>query len=137
MDRHAKLAIKYWTAIEAGHKVRWRSAPRNAIDFQHDDWKVSTAPAFRDEMDYEIEVVPRTIVVNGIEVPEPMRKPPRVGETYCLANPFVEAGFEFVGAWTGDDEMRDHWVRFGLVHDNAEAAAAHGKAMRATSEVKS
>ena len=71
---------------------------------------------------------PETIMVNGIEVPEPMVYPPKYGITYYLANPLSEFMYS-QWQWT-DSSSSDHmWLNRGLLHTTKEAAIKHGKAM--------
>lgn len=70
---------------------------------------------------------PQTITVNGVEVPEPMRKEPKNTELYYLAYPISEklyAQYDWVG--TRPDRL---WLEKGLIHSTREAAIAHAKAM--------
>lgn len=75
---------------------------------------------------------PRTILVNGIEIPEPMRKEPKKPEWYYLAYPISEELYAQY-TWTGARPDR-LWLEKGLIHDTREAAIAHAKAMLVPSQ---
>lgn len=74
----------------------------------------------------------QTITVNGVEVPEPMRKEPEKAEWYYLAYPISEDLYAQC-TWTGARIDR-LWLEKGLLHSTPEAAIAHAKAMIAPSQ---
>lgn len=77
---------------------------------------------------------PKVILVNGFEVPEPMRTKPRLKEKYYLAD--VTTDFADVGIpmpWE-DDVSDNRWLEAGLIHKTKEAALAHIQAMLAPSK---
>lgn len=70
---------------------------------------------------------PKTIKVNGFDVPEPMRELIPVGTPFYLADATVSKYYsEFY--WTAA-ESDTTWLARGLLHDTVEAAVAHAKAM--------
>ncbi len=70
---------------------------------------------------------PRTITVNGIEVPKPMRIKPKKGAVYFIPHQYEE---ELYMEFDWDDDRNDNlWLERGLCHATAEAAIAHAKAM--------
>lgn len=78
-----------------------------------------------------LDIAPDTITVNGITVPAPYRGPMENGQKYWVADP---SGREYVlcARWY-DDDMDRIWMARGLIHLDAAAAAAHGRAMTAAS----
>ena len=86
--------------------------------------------------DLRIEIEEPHILVNGISVPEPLRVAPMQEAYFCLATVSNARGFHEGLLWLDLDYQR-MWLRHGLIHLTREAAEAHGKAMRAASEVKS
>lgn len=81
---------------------------------------------------FEYRRKPKTITVNGIEVPEPIRETPKIGDQYYLAYPVSSS--EFVSYfWTNAREEK-MWIEKGLLHLTKEAAIAHAKAMIAPSQ---
>jgi hypothetical protein len=70
-------------------------------------------------------LAPRTRIINGIEVPAPMDKEPKIGEIYW----FEHIGREEMAddfRWIGDD-IDKRLFSIGI-HETAEAAAANCKA---------
>ncbi len=81
---------------------------------------------------FEYRRKPRTITVNGIEVPEPIREEPKVGEKYFLVN---LASPTLVNYYSWSHHRDDNeWLNKGLVHLTEEAAIAHAKALLAPSQ---
>lgn len=70
---------------------------------------------------------PRTITINGIEVPEPMREAPELNSVYW----YPQFGYtNIIGhhKWTGDETDRI-CLSHGICHSTPEAAALHAKAL--------
>jgi hypothetical protein len=74
---------------------------------------------------------PRTININGFDVPEPVREPLKHGQEYYIpiiadffSNPNPYAQF----IWTGTP-IDNSWLARGLIHLPKEAAAIHTKAL--------
>jgi len=82
---------------------------------------------------WEVRRKPRTININGIEVPEPCRVPPKHLQTYYLVSPINEIGW-YETSWRGF-ECEQRWLERGLIHMTAEAAEAHLKALLSFTEV--
>lgn len=82
----------------------------------------------------DIRIAPRTILVNGVEVPAPEKEAPPVGTEYFM--PFVTCDelYEDI-QWDGDPIDRT-WLDLGLVYLDKESAIARAKAMLITQEVK-
>lgn len=82
--------------------------------------------------DFEYRRKPKTITVNGIEVPEPIREEPKVGEKYFLVS---LTAFTLVTSnpWA-NDKYDNEWLNKGLVHLTEEAAIAHAEALLAPSQ---
>ena len=79
------------------------------------------------EFGYKYRIKPRTITVNGFEVPEPMRGNPKKGSTYYVPSPSDCCMF-FTVEWCNDDDD-NYWLSIGLCHATQESAIAHAKAM--------
>lgn len=108
--------------------------PWERWEFKHMDrgsWlSMSDHPAWNP--DYEYRRKPKTILVNGIEVPEPVRKPLKYSETYWLAVP-TNRNRAVSATWFGDDDD-ELFLRKGLVHLTKETAILHAEAMLKPSE---
>jgi hypothetical protein len=78
-------------------------------------------------LDTEYRRKPRTITINGIEVPEPLRVAPPSGTIYyvampCNANSYVD--------WTWFDDRSDiAALAQGMAHATRDAAEIHGNAL--------
>lgn len=95
--------------------------------YEDEKWKDSDGP-LHFYSDFQYRRKPRTININGIEVPEPMRNAPKHGSIYFF--PRIELGdkYAFATQWSGDyiDEMR---LKDGICHATSEAAELHAKAL--------
>lgn len=92
----------------------------------HTDWEaLSDHPSWHKCCGYRRK--PKTILVNGTEVPEPVRKPLNFVESYWIAMP-TDRDRAVLTTWLGhtDDEF---FLRSGLVHLTKEAAVLHAEAM--------
>lgn len=75
---------------------------------------------------------PKTININGFEVPEPMREEPKQGTQYFT--PYLW-GHPETYCWNGR-YVDKAYLELGLAHATYEAAEIHGKALRSFTEVK-
>ena len=117
-DWYAELAPIIAAAAE-GKVVQYLAADGN--------WYTSQG-AFSHPIEYRVKPEePKTIKVNGFDVPEPMREPVAVCTPFYLADATVSKYYsEFY--WTAA-ESDTSWLARGLLHTTAEAAVAHAKAM--------
>lgn len=113
-----------------GKQIQWRNRANGpdawftAKDFKNDA-VILTQPEH-----YEIRIKPDVIVVNGIEVPAPVKIAPPLQAEFWIADPSDESGASGPFYWNGGEEEED-WLHWGLIHALRETAAAHGKAMLA------
>jgi hypothetical protein len=116
-------------AIADEQEVQWRN-------HESEDWRdvgpsVVVNPISMWHLFWRIK--PRTILINGLEVPEPMRVEPDVGTVCWLAD---MAGME-AGAFEWDGDEGDlEWLNLGLVHATEEAAQIHADALLSFTRVK-
>jgi hypothetical protein len=81
--------------------------------------------------DYEYRRKPRTININGIEVPEPVREPLEESEPYYLA----QADSDYLPKIHWSNCPSDQrWLRYGIIHLTREAAETHARALRSFTE---
>ncbi len=65
--------------------------------------------------------ITKTLIINGIECPQPQREPLEPGEEYFIANPINNA--MYYGGFFWDDSPDDiKWLERGLVYLNKEDA---------------
>lgn len=74
--------------------------------------------------DQEYRRKPRTILINGFEVPEPVREPLEPGQVYWIADTSVYDSPLLKTVWYGDCFDRK-WLAAGLIHTTREAAQQH------------
>ena len=116
-ERAALEAAKHgWLRLQYSSKV-WVEASTPVWD-QYNIYRAKPAPA-------------PTIIVNGIEVPEPVREELEKGCRYWLANP--TSPYLYSGLWWGGNDIDRRWLSRGLIHLTEAAAVEHAKAMLAPS----
>lgn len=72
-------------------------------------------------------IKPKTININGFEVPEPVREPLKEGEDYWLVNMDDEHGFVF-SQWR-NKKNDNFWLSKGMIHRSEAAAVLHTNAL--------
>ncbi len=94
---------------------------------QASDWlDMLGCPLWVPEYDYRRK--PRTININGFEVPEPLREKPERQTSYWKPSfDDVEQPWE-QHTWA-DDGLDDAWLSLGICHMTREAAELHAKAL--------
>ncbi len=121
--KHAQLAMQY------AQDMLETETPWERWQFRDTavgtDWEnfLSTGPLWHIDIEYRRK--PR--VINGIEVPEPMREKPELDTQYF----FVTIGVnESVGIARWDDHAIDiRLLELGICHLTREAAELHAKAL--------
>ena len=121
---HAELMMAYakdametdepWLRWEFYHRIEkcWKQ-----FKFDHPAWHL--------EDQYRRKA--KTIKINGIKVPEPMREAPEVGQGYHVVNLLnIERTDSFV--WEGFD-CEQGWLDSGLCHSTKDAAYDHASAL--------
>lgn len=88
-------------------------------------WYTKSYPDLSGDCEYRIK--PRTITVNGFEVPEPMQEAPEIGVEYWIAAPAFEDYCERVN-WSASAYGK-RYIDRGLCHSSRNSAIAHAKAM--------
>lgn len=84
--------------------------------------------------EFPVRIKPKTININGHEVPEPVREPLEKGQEYwVLELTNKERCCRLV--WR-NDHMDNRILERGLIHLSEEAALAHARALLSLTEVK-
>lgn len=118
-QQHAQEILPLVTAQASGEVIQ-------VYVEQNGKWYDCKEPtAFVDGCKYRIK--PKTILVNGFEVPEPMMVKPDDGAVYYIVDPTLEI-FANKFVWH-DEERESKWLSRGICHTTKEAAIAHAKAM--------
>lgn len=79
---------------------------------------------------YEFRLAPRTIFVNGVEVPAPESVAPVKGATYYIPTPDTHELWS--ERWNQCEDVTGRHVERGLIYINKEDAIARAKAMLIT-----
>ncbi len=102
----------------------WDRWEHNPPDFLH--WhSCIDHPSWSEHSKYRRK--PRTININGFEVPEPVRVDLEDEQDYFL--PDLSATLRTAQSRWGGDEMDAGWLKRGLIHLTREAAEAHARAL--------
>lgn len=80
-------------------------------------------------------IAPKTININGHEVPEPVREPLGDGCVYYIPAFDNTRLCTFCSHWSGDS-IDLLWLSRGLIHLTPEAAEAHAKALLSFTQIK-
>lgn len=100
--------------------------------YHYGRWWESLAPSWEANTIYRARPAPApTILVNGIEVPEPVREALRLDQTYWVAD-LPSANLAWDRSWS-NDAYDSRVLNRGMVHLTEAAAVAHAKAMLAPS----
>lgn len=99
---------------------------KNSNDFHQYNRKGEFFPGDSDNT-HDLYMKPKTITVNGFEVPEPESEKPDHGQVYFVADPLETKLFRSK-KWLG---IRFDYkaLRRGLIHLDKESAIAHSNAM--------
>jgi len=65
--------------------------------------------------------IAKPLIINGVECPQPQRKPLKPGEEYFIADPTSDNMYFGGLRWTDDPEDRK-WLERGLIYLNKEDA---------------
>ena len=87
-------------------------------------------PEWRKENEYR--QIPKTISINGFEVPEPMREKPEIGDHYWCIDPSEDELCDLM-CWDGDSYDMNRFKN-GLCHLTRDNCIAHAKALFSFSE---
>ena len=121
--KHAESMRQYYTdAMETEEPwKRWEmsdDAVRWTPCDYHPDWDTSMQYRHR----------PRTIMINGFEVPEPLRQEPAYGDLLWLAS--LTSEYPVSIPWEDRyKEMAAYWMKLGLLHVTQSAAHTHVQAL--------
>lgn len=129
---HAALMLQYaQDASETDEPwLRWQTRWGS-----QSDWRgMESSPTWLVQHEYRRK--PRTININGHEVPEPMREALAQGATYFVARTDKLGALVAATEWGGDDYDKT-WLARGLCHSTREAAEWHARALLSFMEVRS
>jgi hypothetical protein len=120
--KHAALMAEY-AKDAAEHEQPWGLWEHNHAD-RSDTWRtLASHPLWHIDAAYRRK--PRTITINGVEVPEPLRVAPAFDTDYFVVK-IHETNFATV--WT-NDSYDQRVLAAGLAHLTYEAAEIHTNAL--------
>lgn len=94
-------------------------------------WFNARNPTWHDDTEYRIK--PKTININGFEVPQPVTKPLEKGQIYYIVSitnvNAINRCDAYIKHFWKDDEIDRAWLQAGLIHLTIEAASLHTKAL--------
>lgn len=112
-------------AIADGKIVQWQD-DENSWNDQHPDLVLRY---IHDECDVKnLRIKPRTININGFDVPEPLRVAPLNGARYFIVVLTGSNMHSLAATWSSADSDLT-LLSCGLIHMTREAAKAHAKAL--------
>lgn len=114
---HAKLAQEYWKEAETDDEA-WRN-------WEYQSPGMPYKPCFEHpkfQKDFQYRRRPRTININGFEVPEPVSEPLEGGQEYWVGS--IYSGRSNVLRWC-NDSLDNRYLKSGLIHLTKEAAQLH------------
>lgn len=109
--------------------VEWAADPSRVVQRYYGAgvWFDERSPQWYPNDKYRFKPAePKFIVVNGVNVPEPVREPLEDGQEYWLASPINGSPYSYRWDSTFSDR---HWRSLGLIHLTREAAQTHIDAM--------
>ena len=114
--------------------IAWAANPSRVVEelvkepyFGSSTWMRINNPTWDPTKQYRFKPEePKFIIVNGIQVPEPVREPLEEGQLYWLASPINGSPYSYRWDSTFSDR---HWLSLGLIHLTCESAQAHINAM--------
>ena len=119
---HAALMMQYAQDAAETDKPWWRWECR--LDDSHPWESINHNPGWSPGYSYRRK--PKTIKVNGFDVPEPLKSLSGLS-AYWYPDPFASAYCNM--QWPGEGTFNSLAIERGLVHATKEAAVAHAKAM--------
>ena len=109
--------------------IEWAKDTSRVVEIRgvEGTWRETTAPSWATHIEYRFKPAePKFIVVNGVNVPEPVREPLKEGELFWLASTSFGSPCSYYWDGTFSDKR---WLPLGLIHLTEEAAQAHIDAM--------
>lgn len=108
--------------------VAWAADTSRVVEVETDTgWQVINTPVWTADSEYRFKPAePKFIIVNGVNVPEPVRELLEDGEKFWVADP---SAYDLYGGWWASKALEIQCLSRGLIHLTREAAQAHIDAM--------
>lgn len=130
--KNIELMREYMRLVEAGEKEPWKHFEVKCIHFN--SWFEMPTGFWFTDGGYDFRLKPKTININGFEVPEPVREPLPVNSDYFIVNLYNEP-LCIHRVWHGDESDAMLLIS-GAVHKTKEDATKYAKALLSFTEVK-
>jgi len=93
-------------------------------------WMPEAMPAWAEVLlsEYDAATKPKTVVVNGVEVPEPVREAPDDGAFVYYVD-IAGREMAFMGSFHSDSGYDKRALSRGLIHRTKDAAESHARAL--------
>lgn len=103
--------------------------------FDLSECEVSDPALSLDIDDYDYRIKPSTIKIGDFDVPEPIRKAPKLYDT--VYTPMIVGHGVLFRSWTwGGSEQCKKTLECGIMHKDCDSAIAHAKALIALTSAK-
>ena len=130
--KNIELMREYMRLVEAGEKEPWKHFEVKSIHFN--SWFGMPTGFWFADGGYDFRLKPKTININGFEVPEPAREALNRCDKYFIADPVIP-DYQRGYIWWGDSADQT-FLRRGIIHLTKEAAIQHARALLSFTEVK-
>lgn len=122
-------------AIADGEKIQWKNSKNEWVDENAINGLLHDIAASEGDTVDRYRIKPKTININGHEVPEPLRAAPKYNTTYYITSVHNKEPYRAY-IWH-DDDIDTILLKRGICHLNKEAAIAHAKALLSFTETVS
>lgn len=123
------LHADFMSAYAQGEVVEWMPADPS----RNQTWRAvetTFSIGLFNRTDFKFRIKPKTILINGIEVPEPVRNESQLaeGQLIYIADPNRDSKVDF---WRWDQDLKSprKFLERGLIHLTQEAAEIHARAL--------
>jgi hypothetical protein len=110
--------------------VAWAADPSRVVEIyspKSNTWGATHYPEWRQDRQYRFKPEsPKYIILNSVNVPEPVRRPLKYDQEYWVADP---ASYHNTNGLWSSTCIEKQWLSLGLIHLTKEAAQAHINAM--------
>ena len=129
---HAELIMQYALDAKTNEKPWELWEYKDHVDGNWQDFNKLNPPNWFDDIEYRRK--PKTISINGFDVPEPVSTPPNEQKRYFVPS-VTEDDCYLEHYWDDDSFDRNYLIR-GVIHLTKEAAIQHAKALLSFTELK-
>ena len=124
-------------AIADGEEIQWQASNGNWLNKDHGDSLIEIGQMTYVSSRYRVK--PKTITINGFEVPEPLRDMPKDANRVFWPVLASASGSNYDWSYVSENKnvMLEAMLLQGLLHSTREAAQAHAHALISLTQWKS